>query len=72
MYLLVFHQELFTGDQMHHFTLVFNAFVCMQLANQLNARKIYNEEALLGGVLKNRLFLTIWSSECVLQVGPPL
>lgn len=69
MYLLVFKEEVIFGevDQVHHFTLVFNAFVAMQLANQLNARKIYNEASILDGLFTNRLFLTIWSSECVLQ-----
>eukprot|EP00210_Caulerpa_lentillifera_P004992 g4766.t1 len=70
MYILVFKGDLLFGnggDRVHDFTLVFNAFVSMQLANQLNARKIYNEASILDGLFGNRLFLTIWCSEFVLQ-----
>ena len=68
MYFLIFQSDWLTADQLHRFTVVFNAFVCMQLFNQINARKINDEAALLNGLLDNRLFLTIWSTECLLQV----
>ena len=41
----------------------------MQLANQINARKIYDEAVLFDGLFTNRVFLSIWSSECLLQVN---
>ena len=50
-------------------TVVFNAFVCMQLFNQCNARKSGDERgSVLAGALGNRLFVGILAAEVVLQV----
>ncbi|GMH44194.1 hypothetical protein BSKO_12128 [Bryopsis sp. KO-2023] len=69
MYGLVFHSQELLGldDQHHQFTMVFNAFVQMQLFNQINARKIYGED-LLEGLFENKLFCGIWAGEFILQV----
>ena len=37
--------------------------------SQVNARKIYDEADVLGGILQNRLFLGILGAEAALQVG---
>ncbi|KAK9845411.1 hypothetical protein WJX81_005835 [Elliptochloris bilobata] len=75
MCVLVFHGDALFGvpaaaslqGPSAHYTLVFNAFVMMQLFNQVNARKIYDEPNVLAGVLDNRLFLGILGSELLLQ-----
>ncbi|KAK9802895.1 hypothetical protein WJX73_002795 [Symbiochloris irregularis] len=77
MYFLVFHgAALFgvapgsaaEGHSNVHYTLCFNAFVLMQLFNQVNARKIHDEPNVLDGVLDNGLFLGILGGEFLLQV----
>ena len=51
-------------------TVVFNAFVCMQLFNQCNARKCGDERgSVLAGALSNGLFVGILAAEVVLQVA---
>lgn len=44
-----------------HFTLIFNIFVFMQLANWLNCRKLYHEYNVLAGIHNNRWFCCIWA-----------
>ena len=58
-----------TNEASVHYTLCFNAFVLMQLFNQVNARKINDEPNVLEGILDNRLFLGILGAEALLQVG---
>ncbi len=43
-----------------HFTIVFNAFVFMQLFNWINCRKLYHEWNVLKGVERNPNFIIIW------------
>lgn len=51
-------------------TVVFNAFVCMQLFNQCNARKSSDERgSVLAGALSNPLFCSILAAEAALQVA---
>ena len=51
-------------------TVVFTAFVCMQLFNQCNARKSGDERgSVLAGALSNPLFVGILAAEAVLQFG---
>jgi len=50
------------------FTLVFNLFVCMQLFNQLNARKIHGEFNIFKGIFNNSMFLVILLIEFLGQV----
>ncbi|DBA89907.1 TPA: hypothetical protein ACH3X2_004399 [Trebouxia sp. C0005] len=79
--LAVMYGLVFFGDQIfgvpsahtvqgpsQHYTLVFNAFVLMQLFNQVNARKVYDEANVLAGILSNQLFLAILLGEASLQV----
>ena len=50
--------------------IVFNAFVWMQLANQLNCRKVDDPSYdVLGGVFSNPIFLAVFSTEAVLQAA---
>ncbi|CAD7699211.1 unnamed protein product [Ostreobium quekettii] len=69
MYILVFHgSAIFQVDQAHEFTIVFNAFVFMQLFNQVNSRKIHDEGNVLEGLLGNKLFCGILGLEAAAQV----
>jgi Ca2+ transporting ATPase len=43
-----------------HFTVVFTAFVYMQVFNMINARKIHDEINICAGIHKNMLFAGIW------------
>jgi magnesium-transporting ATPase (P-type) len=43
-----------------HYSIIFNAFVFMQLFNWLNARKLHHELNVFKGVLSNPLFCAIW------------
>lgn len=51
-----------------HFTIVFNAFVLMQIFNMLNARKINDEFNIMAGIHLNTMFLVIWLTILVLQI----
>jgi hypothetical protein len=51
------------------YTLVFNAFVLMQLFNQVNSRKVHDEPDVLAGLAQQRLFLGILGLEAALQVA---
>nr|XP_057910519.1 plasma membrane calcium-transporting ATPase 2 isoform X2 [Doryrhamphus excisus] len=42
-----------------HYTVIFNAFVMMQLFNEINARKIHGERNVFEGIFKNPIFCTI-------------
>lgn len=43
-----------------HFTIVFNAFVWMQLFNEINCRKINDEINCFAGICQNKLFMIVW------------
>eukprot|EP00536_Pseudo-nitzschia_multiseries_P004417 jgi/Psemu1/237607/estExt_Genewise1.C_730061 len=51
-----------------HYTLIFNAFVWMQLFNEINCRKLKGECNVFKGILNNPIFCTILFSTSVLQV----
>ncbi|GLI63669.1 hypothetical protein VaNZ11_006707, partial [Volvox africanus] len=58
------------GGGQHHLlemTLVFNAFVQMQLFNQFNCRRVRDEVNILEGLAAHPLFLAIVGGEAVLQ-----
>ncbi|KAM8793685.1 plasma membrane calcium-transporting ATPase 3 [Eudromia elegans] len=42
-----------------HYTIIFNAFVLMQLFNELNARKVHGERNVFAGLLANPVFCAI-------------
>jgi hypothetical protein len=76
MYTLVFHAPALLGIPDHsavagpseHYTLVFNAFVFMQLFNQLNSRKILDSTHVWEGLGQARWFQGILGCELLLQV----
>ena len=43
-----------------HYTIVFNAFVFMQIFNMICSRKINDELNVFSGILKNKIFLIIF------------
>lgn len=51
-----------------HYTLIFNAFVWMQLFNEVNSRNLNGEVNVFKGLLKNPLFVSILAITSVLQV----
>lgn len=52
-----------------HYTLVFNAFVLMQLANQVNCRAVDGRYDVFAGVTGNRIFCAIFCAEVAMQVA---
>ena len=51
-----------------HMTIVFTAFVMMQIFNMLNARKINDEFNIFSGIHKNWMFIAIWLIILIVQV----
>jgi len=51
-----------------HYTLIFNAFVWMQLFNEINSRKLKGECNVFKGMFNNPIFCTILLVTAVLQV----
>ena len=55
-------------DKMTHYTIIFQAFVCMQIFNEINARKLGAKEFnVFSGFFNNPLFLLILLSTMVVQ-----
>lgn len=50
-----------------HFSVVFTAFVYMQVFNMISARKIHDELNICAGIHRNMLFLVIWVLIAVMQ-----
>lgn len=68
-YLVVIGEHSFAAEPGDH-TMAFNSFVLMQLFNQINARKIHDEEDIWSDIFqweKTRVFLLILGGEFVLQ-----
>lgn len=51
-----------------HMTVVFTAFVFMQVFNMINARKIHDEKHVFAGIVDNRMFCGIWMVIFVVQM----
>jgi len=51
-----------------HFTVIFNAFVMMQIFNEINARKIHGERQVFKGIFDNPLFYGIVIGTLITQV----
>jgi len=51
-----------------HMTIVFNAFVLMQVFNMINARKIKDEINVCKGIFRNSMFVIIFFIILVLQI----
>jgi len=62
------HIEEDRGVNSVHYTLIFNAFVWMQLFNELNSRKLKGECNVFKGVFNNPIFCSILFVTSVLQV----
>jgi Ca2+ transporting ATPase len=55
-------------NKLTHYTIIFNAFVFMQIFNEINARKLGDfEYNVFKGFLNNSLFLVIVISTCCIQ-----
>lgn len=52
----------------HHFTVIFNTFVCMQLFNEINARKIHGEWNIFKGMQLNYVFLFVVVGQVSVQI----
>ena len=58
----------YIGENSEHYTMIFNAFVWMQLFNEINCRHLHGESNVFDGLFKNKLFCFIWVTTAVLQV----
>jgi calcium-translocating P-type ATPase len=73
MLLLFGHEAVFPGHtweekSVHHYTLVFNTFVWMQLFNEFNARKVNAEHNIWDGVFTNLIFHVVLVISVALQI----
>jgi len=73
MLLLFGHEAVFPNHpweekSVHHFTIVFNTFVWMQLFNEFNARKVNAEQNIFEGVFTNWVFWMILIISVGLQI----
>lgn len=60
----------FATQKCLHFTFVFQAFVFMQIFNQINARKLEEGELnVFEGMFRNPLFIIILILTCVIQMA---
>ncbi|XP_070256895.1 plasma membrane calcium-transporting ATPase 4-like [Myotis yumanensis] len=51
-----------------HYTIVFNAFVLMQLFNEINSRKIHGERNVFGGIFRNLIFCAVVLGTFISQI----
>ena len=51
-----------------HYTIIFNAFVWMQLFNEINSRNLKGEVNVFKGLFQNKLFVSILVGTSILQV----
>jgi P-type Ca2+ transporter type 2B len=51
-----------------HFTIVFNAFIMMQLFNEINARKIHGEWNVFRNIFNNYVYIIVLATTLFLQV----
>lgn len=56
-----------TRDYSRHYSIIFNTFVCMQIFNFLNSRKLYDEINIFQGISRNKLFFLIVGVILVVQ-----
>jgi len=62
------HKEEEEGIDSVHYTIIFNAFVWMQLFNEINCRKVKGEFNVFKGMFRNRIFCSIIVGTAILQV----
>ncbi|XP_055000223.1 plasma membrane calcium-transporting ATPase 4 isoform X1 [Sorex araneus] len=51
-----------------HYTIIFNAFVLMQLFNEINSRKIHGERNVFGGIFRNFIFCSVVLGTFISQI----
>ena len=51
-----------------HYSAIFVVFCCMQIVNQINARKVHNELNVFAGIVKNKWYIGIELFELFFQV----
>lgn len=51
-----------------HYTVIFNAFVFMQIFNEFNARKVYGERNVFSNIHRNFIFIGIMLFQIICQV----
>lgn len=61
------HMQQHAGAPSEHYTLLFNCFVMMTLANEVNCRKLHGEANVFVGILDNPWFVGILVTTLVLQ-----
>merc|ERR1712127_939 len=60
--------EGYVGENSLHYTLIFNAFVWMQLFNEINSRNLQGEFNVFKGIFRNWLFVFILFSTGIIQI----
>ena len=61
-----------TAPPSQHFTVIFNAFVWMQVFNEINARKIHGERNVFENFFSNHVFTGIVFGTAITQVSSDL
>ncbi|XP_053168884.1 plasma membrane calcium-transporting ATPase 1-like isoform X1 [Hemicordylus capensis] len=56
------------GPPTQHYTIVFNAFVMMQIFNEINARKVHGERNVFEGIFTNSIFCCIFVGTLIVQI----
>mmetsp|Transcript_29948 Transcript_29948/g.35318 ORF Transcript_29948/g.35318 Transcript_29948/m.35318 type:complete len:193 (+) Transcript_29948:3-581(+) len=56
------------GKFSRQYTIIFNAYVLMQLFNEINCRKLQGEWNVFEGISENKYFTRIWITTIILQV----
>lgn len=51
-----------------HYTLIFNTFVCMQIFNEFNARKIHGEQNVFSNIHTNFIFIGVALFQVIFQI----
>lgn len=57
-----------SGRPTHHFTIIFNTFVLMQIFNEINSRKVHGERNVFSGIHTNPIFLIVIIGTLITQV----
>jgi Ca2+ transporting ATPase len=64
----VFPGRVWEEKSIHHYTIIFNTFVWMQLFNEFNARKVNGEQNICEGVFTNLIFHAVLVISIGLQI----
>ncbi|NP_001028822.1 sperm plasma membrane calcium transporting ATPase [Strongylocentrotus purpuratus] len=61
-------QEGPSGRPTHHFTIIFNTFVLLQIFNEINSRKVHGERNVFSSIHTNPIFLIVIIGTLIVQV----